>query len=739
MSLAFFPGALPDTPRLLGRFLPPLAEGVAAHYVQRLSRPGDLIFDPFGLAPGLVLEALSLDRRVLVAGVNPVMRLALSLAVRPPGIADLRLALTRLGDVPIGRVASDRLERQIRRLYQTRCAECESVVTADYFDWDAEQGEPVEKGYVCLKCGGPRQAVTDAADREVARRYTRNGPDYHYLLSRVAAVADPDRVDAEAALQVYPARTLTAIGSVLVKLEALDLDRDSDRLLAGLLIAAFDMATSLAQDRPRVLVVPRRYREVNFWLALEQGLGLVAGLAQLDRSVTLEHLLVQRQGPAIHAYTGPVRELAARLPAGSCRLMLAALPRPNQAFWTLSALWTAWLWGPAAAEPLRTVLRRRRYDWHWHARALERTLGTVQPALAPGGHFVSLLAEAEPGFAAAVLAGAAPAGFRLAATALRADTAEMQAHWRRKPTGAPVETLTPAEQAARALAAMQTALRARGEPSRWATLQWAASAALSGRVEPVIEEVLPPSLQAIEEAAATPGAFTRLGATLADEPAAGMWWLGAAAPTESPLSDRVEADVLRRLSDGEPVAERDLLPAVYAAFPGVQTPGLGLVMACLTSYAQRLEGGWWQLRPEDRPAARADDLTATLAHLRALAGRSALDSKGENPVQWRAGDRPLYAFVVLTTAGLAATLLAAPPAAERQRFVVLPGGRVALAEYKLRRDPRLRAAFEAGGWSIIKYRHVRRMAADAAVTRATLEPALAGDPVQAAQQLTLPE
>ncbi len=739
MSLAFFPGSPPDAPRLLARFLPPLAEGVAAHYIQRYSRRGDLIFDPFGLAPNLALEALSLDRRVLVAGFNPVMRLALSLAVRPPVIADLRLALTRLGDVTIGRVASDRLERQIRGLYQTRCAECEAVVTADYFEWDADQGEPVEKGYVCHQCGGPRQAPTDAADREAARRYTRNGPDYHYLLSRVAAVADPDRADAEEALQVYPARTLTAIGSVLVKLEGLDLDRDSDRLLAGLLIAAFDAATSLAQDRPRVLAVPRRYREVNFWLALERGLGQVAGLALPDRSMTLEQLLEARRGPAIHAYTGPVRDLAARLPPGSCQLMLTALPRPNQAFWTLSALWTAWLWGPAAAEPLRAVLRRRRYDWHWHARALERTLGTVQPALAGGGHLISLVAEAEPGFTAAVLAGAAPAGFRLAATALRADTNELQADWRPTPSEASSDTLTPIEQTARALAAMQAALRARGEPSRWATLHWAASAALSGRVAAVDDEVLPPALHAIEAAAGVPGALVRLGAEPGDDLANGLWWLVDAAPAQAPLADRVEAEVQRLLADGAPVDQRDLLPAVYAAVPGAQTPGQGLVLACLASYAQRLEDGHWQRRPEDAPEARAADLAATLAHLRALASRSGLELAGENPLHWRDGDRPLYVFAVLATAGLAPTLLAPPPAVERQRFLVLPGGRVALAEYKLRRDPRLRAAFEAGGWSIIKYRHVRRMAADAAVTRATLEPALAGDPVEAAQQLALPE
>jgi hypothetical protein len=163
-----------------------------------------------------------------------------------------------------------------------------------------------------------------------------------------------------------------------------------------------------------------------------------------------------------------------------------------------------------------------------------------------------------------------------------------------------------------------------------------------------------------------------------------------------------------------------------------------LVRAVLGSYATPLEGGWWQLRAEDQPETRAADLAATLAQLRALATRSALEPSGDNPLVWREDGEPIYAFVVQSTAALAGPLLGAPPAAGH-RFLVLPGGRVALAEYRLRRDPRLKAAFEAGGWAIIKFRHVRRMAADAAVTRSTLEPALAGDPVEAAQQLALLE
>ena len=86
LSLAFVPGFPPSRPRFLGRFLPPVADGVAAEYTRAHSRPADIVLDPFGQAPSVALEALSLGRRVVVASNNPILRLALSLALRPPGL-----------------------------------------------------------------------------------------------------------------------------------------------------------------------------------------------------------------------------------------------------------------------------------------------------------------------------------------------------------------------------------------------------------------------------------------------------------------------------------------------------------------------------------------------------------------------------------------------------------------------------------------------------------------------------
>ncbi len=748
MSLAFVPGFPSNSPRFLGRFLSPVADGVAAHYVHGHTRRGDLVLDPFGQSPSVAAEALSLDRRVVVACSNPILRLALSLAVRPPALTELKLALTALGDVRVGPSPNDRLEVLVKGFYKTTCAECQTPTTADAYDWDSEVGEPVTKRYVCLKCGGPREAPTDAADRGLALRFGRSGPDYYFLLGRSVAPDDSERGQADDTLAVYPPRTLAAIAVVLHKLEGLDLGLETRRLLDGLLVAALDATTALGQDRPKVLSVPRHYRELNVWLALESALGLLAGPAAPHRLVTLDDLLSNPTRAAIYAHPGPMRDLEPRLPAAAFSLGLTAVPRPNQAFWTLSATWAAWLWGPEANEAFRGSVHRRRYDWNWHARALHQSLAAAQPALAPGGRLVGLLAEAEPGFNASLLSAAGGAGYHLRAWSLRGDTAEAQLEFEPnlpavQPAGAP--DLTHAVREA-AVALLLT----RGEPSRWTSLHFAAWCGITAKrlADWDAGDPLARVNQALQQAAADKSTFLHWSESSGDDPASGLWFLadeavaaakaGPARAASRPLADRVEAEVLRRLGDGKPVDEYDLLREVYAVFPGALTPGRALVLACLASYGLKGEAGLWQLRPEDTRETRSGEVQSIQAALRALATRNGFSVADANPQEWREGDETVYSFAVVSSAVVSHYLL--PPwRPARRRFLVLPGGRAGLVEHKLRRDPRLRQALLAGAWTIVKFRRVRQMLADVGVTRATLEPALAGDPLQSLQQLALPE
>ena len=766
--LAFIPGYPPSPQRLLARFLPPLAEGVAAHYLERHTAPGELVLDPFGQSPQIALEALHLDRRVIVANFNPISRLALSLAVRPPTRDDLTAALARLAET---RVQSQLLEDYLRDLYQTRCAQCERPISADTFEWDVERDSeaPVLKTYHCPEHGSQRGPVDDL-DRALAGRFSRRGPDAHELLFRVAEGDDPDRADAQAALEVYPARALAAISAALRRYEGLKPDAETRRLLAGLLTAAFDAACPLAQERPRQLIAPKRFVEHNFWLALDNARALLAGVPAEDRSLPLPELLASSAGGYLHSHTGPVRPLANSLPAGACAAILTCVPRPNQAYWTLSALWSAWLAGKESGVTLRKVLRRRRYDWSWHAEALRRTIDTVRPALADGRPFIGLVPEAEPGFNAAVLSAADRAGYVLRGAALRADTAEAQFEWTH--AGAPASAFSgPLLDVALKNTAREAALgtlRERGEPSRWATVHLGAWRALAEKrlLAAIADDPIVTVNRALDPVIHDPETFLRLGAEPDDEPATGTWWLArtgpadgegapepdqaapadaiwasgrpdeAAPPPEPMLADRVEAEVLRLLAAEEEVDEHRVFHAACAAFPGMQTPGAGLVQVCLTSYADQIRPGVWRLRAEDGSARRAEEVQSILAELRALGTRHDYQLAGANPLEWREPGQLTYLFAVISSAAVG-SLAAEATGSARRRFLVLPGGRAGLLEFKLRRNPVLRALLREHNWLVVKFRQIRQMALSENLTRATLEPAFGADPLEEARQLAL--
>ncbi|MEP7358333.1 MAG: hypothetical protein ABI847_13890, partial [Anaerolineales bacterium] len=470
----------------------------------------------------------------------------------------------------------------------------------------------------------------------------------------------------------------------------------------------------------------------------EASMSILAGTPREDQSASLDEILKRPGQAAVYAHQGALGDLAALLPAGSVDLVLAVVPRPNPALRSLSAVWAAWLWGRKSAGPMGAALRRRRYDWSWHARAVQRSLAAAKVPLKPGAPLAGILGEAEPNAIAGILAAAAGAGLRLEGWALCADTAEAQYVWR--PAAAVPDKAADKTIRQTARAAGTELLRSRGEPTRWIMLHGAAWAGLAqaGHLPWVPADPLGPVNRALQPVWDDRGTFQRLEAAPDDESGIGLWYLAQPREASSPLGDRVELEVVRHLAPAMPVEAVEVLRLVGAAFAGQQTPERGFVLACLSAYAVQDSSGLWQLRPEDLPAARAEEQASLLTALRTLAARQGFDATDGNPQVWRepceaAAD---FQFVVLTSAVISPYLLEGIEMTG-QRFLVLPGGRAGLVEAKLRRDPRLRAALQNGNWTLVKYRQIRRMLLDANLTRTTLGPALAGDPLEAMEQLAL--
>lgn len=727
-ALPFPSGRPPVQPGPLARFLPPLESGTAQRALP-LCEPEDAwVLDPFGASPRLAVELARSGAGVLTACNNPVTRFVMEGMAQPIPAGDLRTALARLATAAKDNM---RIEQFLLDLYLTACSRCKTPVSAERFIWDREAQIPVVRTYTCPQCGHGGDESTTPADREQAADYARRGLQQALALEQLAPAGDPDREHAEAALAVYPARAVFGLITLTSKLESLDLEPPIRRAAEALLLSAFDATNALwgfpeGRTRPRQLTASPHFVEVNVWRALESAVDEWAFESPWVGLETWPHAGEPATGK-LSLFAGPSRDLAATLGRGQVRRVLTVLPRPNQAYWTLSALWAAWLWGRESAAPIRVALHRRRYDWAWHASALRTAVASLTTAMSDDARIVALLPEAEPGFVAAAALGLDAAGFEMTGQALRAEDGQAVLSWiRRGHSAATVDaaTLTPSM-----TSAAREVVEARGEPSPFACLHAAAWGVLAK------DRQLAPLLQA-EEARALTLLNDRFEKSLADkrtfvhfgagaEAEVGQYWLADPATAGEPLADRVERVVVEQLRLGEVVAE-DLVEAeACRSLPGLLAPERRLIQACLRSYAEveDTQGGW-RLRPEDDLSTRAHDQEEIDGLLREIGERLGFSVVQPQDILWRDAfgiDR--YVFRVRSHAAFGEALRDAG-----EVIHILPGGRGSLVAEKARRDPRLRAWLQAG-LRVVKFRHVRRLAAETTLTRDNLEERLALDPM----------
>ncbi len=676
MIAPYLPGVYPPATEPLGRFLPPIPDGAAAAWLASQVPPGAWVLDPFGTSPRLAVEIARQGYRVLVAANNPIVRFLLEMAANPPPREQLQISLSELASAFRG---TERIEPHIRALYRTECNHCASPVEAESFLWENAEGgkaaslAPYARIYTCPACRASGEFPCTAGDINRARQFSANTLHRARALERVAPRHDPDRPYAEQALNIYLPRAVYALFTLINKLEGLDLPPAHRRYLTALLLHACEQAHALWKhppDRERryQLIIPPRFREQNVWLALEHGLDVWSAEGNPARAepVSLftwpleigEHI----QSAGIWLFEGRLKSLAESLTELDIQAVCTALPRPNRAFWTLSALWAGWFWGHDAVGPFRSVLRRQRYDWGWHTTALSASLAYLYDILAPSTPLFGLIGEFEPNYLAAALISADLSGFQLDSLAIRPEIDNAQLTWQRRSTAPSYSDVTPEHIAAQSVTRH---LEECGEP---ASFTHAFSAALAGLTQShasqslvppsthseniptdayaqaasLGKEVLsfrhgflryPASLKAKSESVATQqslagamepddrdsgsaGLFSDgnpspLGRYPTDLPESGLVWLrDASRATLTPLADRIEVTLVNYLLKHNGCSLQEIDTALCAAFPALYTPDTEYIQTCLESYAEPDPDipGNWRLHAQDSPAIRRQDL-----------------------------------------------------------------------------------------------------------------------------------
>ncbi len=708
----YYPGTELETNWPLERYLPPVRTGIWSAWLKDHLPPGSWVLDPLGSHPALAFEAARAGYRVLATVNNPILSFMLDVLAHGPSREDFQSALVDLAD---SRRGEERMETHIQSLYLTSCPNCGETIPAQAFLWARDAEIPYARVVNCPRCGFDGEAELNENDLD---RLALPGHDAMHrarAIERIGPVDEGQREGVTEALKAYLPRPLYALTTMINKVDALAMPAAKRQLAQALLLSVCDAANTLwpaggGRSRPRQLGVPPQFRENNLWLALEAAVQEWSTAAQTLSITRWPNL--PASGGGICLYPGRARALLPLPPEVHPRAVLVIFPRPNQALWTLSALWAGWIWGREAVQPMRSVLDRKHFDWYWQTGAFHGALSALAHHLDPDVPWFGVIPEITPGLLLSSLTATRCVGMDLTGAALESNEGVIQLNW--KAAGVVQPTSRKPDVIYRL--AMREALQQRGEPAEYLTLYTACLTAqarqfgLPGEIESVQVDLFSRVQAQLSTVFGDRSALIHYpGASRSGE--SGHWWLAGKPDSESPLADRVEMETVRFLQRNPGSSFEDLYDSLCTQFPGLLTPPEELVRTVLASYAEvdpdRPER--WSLRPQEQPVARRADLDASRDLLFKVAAALHLSAQGDSPTLWKEPEGSvLYAFYPMASSLVSRFVLNPDPSIPAQRcVVVLPGGRAGLLAYKLKRDPRLEAAFQ--GWRVLKFRHLRRL------------------------------
>lgn len=712
-------------PGPLARFLPALEDGVISAWLSHLNLPGSWLLDPFGFSPRLVLEAARSGYRVLVTANNPITRFLLEMSASPPAQSEFIAALADLGAIKKG---DERLEQHLQSLYSTQCERCNQQIYASAFLWRKGEDAPFARIYDCKHCGDSGEHAVTEEDIERAKKIAETDSLHRSrAFEKVVALNDEDRFYAEEAIQYYLPRPLYALTTIINRLDSLNLSAERKRALTALTLLACDAGNSIwahpaERRRPKQLSIPNQFREHNVWMVLERGLNL---WTETGSTVPCEAYSKGKKIPesgGILIYEGRLKDLAhtvkKEIPIAA---VIGSVPRPNQAFWTLSALWAGWLWGKDAVEPYKIALRRRRYDWAWNAIALHSAFNHLNELIPDGIPFFGLLSEPESAFLTSAFSAANASAFSLESVALRAEDNPVQVIWKSEQ-----KQKTQSMNADILKNAIQKYLESRGEPAPYLHIHAAGLIALAEKhalkqEDIEFDETLRKTSSLFESA--LKGNEKLIHYSTGENIETGLWGLSLNESNES-LSDRVEMAIVNFLQKNQIALYLEVENEINPLFPGLLTPSKDLIYAVLNSYAEKKDGAW-RLRAEDLSSARRNELNDISVLIETLGARLGYKIRKENKLLlWEENGKIVRSFHILASALIRRAL----EFISTDTIIIIPGGRAALAAYKLQHDPAL--AERMKNIQIVKYRLLRALSEVSVLTRESFEEQLASDPLE---------
>jgi len=692
----------------LKRYLPPYYSGILTNWLKENGGDSCDVVDPLGANPLYALEAAGTGYRVFQSQKNPLLRLMTRVAAQEFKEEDFQKAVHILLDQEWH---GEKLQEHIHDLYQTECRQCQAVISAEGFVWKKDSSEPSSVVYICPHCGESGIHPIDDDDRT---RLAQIGNQAMYR-SRAMQRCLLDTIDIkkhiEYALACYTPRALHVLVILFNTLDRLQISRDERALISAVLIEVCDLASSLwywpdRNYRPHQLNLPAVYFEKNIERALPHAIRTWTDLHFNCEVTTFPVLSAQTNSVCFFDRKETEDLFKERNGSSECHYF-GVFPRPNQAFWTLSAVWSAWLFGKKAAEGMLSTLFRQRYGWYWFAQALSTTFDSIKPVLNEDSKVLGLCLDLTPSYLLASLAGTAKAGLRLQGYASQNNSTHLQYVWQKDSSSTPAST---------------------------PEMQIIVSTIMERKAEPVsFNDIFAFSITALADAMALPleteneesdlytSVIKDLQTTLADRKnfhqfskggvTSGKWIPLHLNTTEYSSDDRIELEIIQLILERPQWIFQELYAELCHRFPGFLTPDQDLCMACLNSYAQRTHLGRlaYSLDPDEAPSKREKEMQEIAALIAQVGSKLGFAMDEASPLTWFApNNEPTYQFFITSNTVFSPLLMERMQKRSCTPVILFPASRSRLILEKQRRNPLLEETL-AENWHLVKYRHIRKM------------------------------
>ncbi len=704
----FLPGTgkIPELP--LGRYLPPLPEGILSSWLADTVPPGSWVLDPLGSTPQVPLEAARSGYKVLCTCNNPVLALMLQVLAEAPDRAAFQAEISDLAD---SRRAGERLEVHLNALYQTICPGCKQVIKADAYIWRKGENAPYARMVVCPVCHIVGEYPLENEDIEALQRLGSLALFRSRALERIGIPYAADNPVIREVMECYPDRAFYALFNLINRVEALPVAEGKRRLLQALLISACDAGTDLwshpiTRTRPRLLNPPGEFIEVNLWKAFQDATDF-----WINRPERIE-LTIFPEMPGGQAgiclFPGRLASLGEFPPTIIPEAALGVVPYPNQAFWSLSAVWSGWIWGKETASALHGVLGRQRFDSRWVGAVLTGSFNRLPKAIP----FHAEIPEVTPGLLTATLAAGLAGGLRLEGIACEQESSIAQVTWE---SGHPNEVPLPGSISHFQRDTMTDVLLERGEPATYLQLSGAGMERLirmnllpSGNPRSY-DDLLNRLQQAQKDNFEDATLFKVYGSRAADSQ--GLWWFHKLETSPVSMADRLEGAILKQLNGQKAISIRELQGNLNEAFPGFLTPFPGLMQMILDSYfiPDQDQPGVLKAEPEKLPIKFQDEIPEMEQLLEKVAKALGLITLKEPAITWRMDGKTLYR-VFIACDGCLSQWVDQFREGNATNIILSPEIRHELIFFKIARDPRLLEAL--GSWRLIGFEQLRRIAAN---------------------------